>query len=305
MATDLGISEAQLEQSNITEITLTPRKISRDNAGNYPYHIDCALSIKSTKVFTAKFWVKEPGDSEYTQVDAKNYLRGNPVARTTKATIGSTKTVNGVTYVLDGWYPENVRGGAYGSTKIADNRWNSYIPSPDELADGTVNFYAHYSPTTTSIKLKKLVTGSMGDKQKKFHFIISIKKENKNVTFKVGNTSKTGSATVDLANDEESTLTEIPVGADVSITEEDYSGNRYTTSYVIDNGNSAPERVVNISNIQAKNDVSAHEIVFTNNKEAIPDTGITLDSLPFIALLALSIAGGIFYLFCRYKKRFV
>lgn len=305
VATDLGISEAQLEQSNITEITLTPRKISRDNAGNYPYHIDCALSIKSTKVFTAKFWVKEPGDSEYTQVDAKNYLRGNPVARTTKATIGSTKTVNGVTYVLDGWYPENVRGGAYGSTKIADNRWNSYIPSPDELADGTVNFYAHYSPTTTSIKLKKLVTGSMGDKQKKFHFIISIKKENKNVTFKVGNTSKTGSATVDLANDEESTLTEIPVGADVSITEEDYSGNRYTTSYVIDNGNSAPKRVANISDIQAKNDVSAHEIVFTNNKEAIPDTGITLDSLPFIALLALSIAGGIFYLFCRYKKRFV
>lgn len=305
VATDLGISEAQLNKSNITEITLTPRKISRANGGNYPYHIDCALSIKSTEVFTAKFWVKEPGDSEYTQVDAKNYLTGHPVARTTKATIGSTKTVNGVTYVLDGWYPENVMGGAYGSTKIADNRWNSYIPLPDELADGTVNFYAHYSPTTTSIKLKKLVTGSMGDKQKKFHFTISIEKENKNVTFKVGNTSKTGSATVDLANDEESTLTEIPVGADVSITEEDYSGNRYTTSYVIDNGNSAPERVVNISNIQAKNDVSAHEIVFTNNKEAIPDTGITLDSLPFIALLALSIAGGIFYLFCRYKKRFV
>ena len=110
---------------------------------------------------------------------------------------------------------------------------------------------------------------------------------------------------MDLANDEESTLTEIPVGADVSITEEDYSGSGYTTSYVIDNGNSALEIKANISNIQAKNDVSAHEIVFTNNKEAIPDTGITLDSLPFIALLALSIAGGIFFLFCRYKKRFV
>lgn len=305
VAADLGIGADQLQQSDIKEITLTPRKISRDNGGTHPYHIDCALSIKSTKVFTAKFWVKEPGESsEYRQIDAKNYLTGNPVARTTKATIGSTKTVNGVTYVLDGWYPENAEGGAYGSTKIADNRWN-YTPSDAELADGTVNFYAHYSPTTTSIKLKKLVTGSMGDKQKKFHFTISIKKEDENVTFKVDNTSKTGSATVDLANDEESTLTEIPVGADVSITEEDYSGSRYTTSYVIDNGNSAPERVANISNIQAKNDVSAHEIVFTNNKEAIPDTGITLDSLPFIALLALSIAGGIFFLFCRYKKRFV
>ena len=304
VAADLGISADQLDKSNITEITLTPRKISRANGGDYPYHIDCALSIKSTKVFTAKFWVKEPGDSEYAQVDAKNYLTGSSIARTTKATIGSTKTVDGVTYALDGWYPENAKGGAYGSTKIADNRWN-YTPSDAELADGTVNFYAHYSPTTTSIKLKKLVTGSMGDKQKKFHFTISIKKEDENVTFKVDNTSKTGSATVDLANDEESTLTEIPVGADVSITEEDYSGSRYTTSYVIDNGNSAPERVANISNIQAKNDVSAHEIVFTNNKEAIPDTGITLDSLPFIALLALSIAGGIFFLFCRYKKRFV
>lgn len=306
MAADLGIGADQLQQSDIKEITLTPCKISRDNGGTHPYHIDCALSIKSTKVFTAKFWVKEPGESsKYRQIDTKNYLTGNPVARTTKATIGSTKTVNGVTYVLDGWYPENAEGGAYGSTKIADNRWNNYIPSADELANGTVNFYAHYSPTTTSIKLKKLVTGSMGDKQKKFHFTISIEKENKNVTFKVGNTSKTGSATVDLANDEESTLTEIPVGADVSITEEDYSGSGYTTSYVIDNGNSALEIKANISNIQAKNDVSAHEIVFTNNKEAIPDTGITLDSLPFIALLALSIAGGIFYLFCRYKKRFV
>lgn len=309
VAADLGISANQLDKSNITEITLTPRKISRDNGGTYTYHIDCALSIKSTKVFTAKFWVKEPGDSEYTQVDAKNYLTGSSIAKTTKATIGSTKTVDGVTYVLDGWYPENAKGGAYGSTKI--DQWN-YSPSDAELADGTVNFYAHYSPTTTSIKLKKLVTGSMGDKQKKFHFTISIEKDNKNVTFKVGNASKTGSATVDLANNEESTLTEIPVGANVTITEDDYSGSRYTTSYQIDNvGNSTDangdenSRVAEISNIQAKDNASAHEVVFTNNKEAIPDTGITLDSLPFITLLALSIAGGIFYLLCRYKKRFI
>lgn len=119
VAADLGIGADQLQQSDIKEITLTPRKISRDNGGTHPYHIDCALSIKSTKVFTAKFWVKEPGESsEYRQIDAKNYLTGNPVARTTKATIGSTKTVNGVTYVLDGWYPENAEGGAYGSTKL-------------------------------------------------------------------------------------------------------------------------------------------------------------------------------------------
>lgn len=297
----LGVKD--LRKEDVTQITLKPFKISKDNSSteNQNYHIDCTIDVKCNKVFTAKFWVKNPGESEYKLVETKNYITGSTVEKT-KATIDYTKVEGDLTYVFDGWYPEDANGEAYSSKKI--NQWN-YSPSETELADGTVNFYAHYSPTTTSIKLKKLVTGSMGDKQKKFRFTISIEKENKNVTFKVGNTSKTGSATVDLANDEESTLTEIPVGADVSIREEDYSGSRYTTSYVIDNGNSVTDRVANMSNIQAKDDVSAHEIVFTNNKEAIPDTGITLDSLPFITLLALSIAGGIFYLICRYKKRFV
>lgn len=297
----LGVKD--LRKEDVTQITLKPFKISKDNSSteNQNYHIDCTIDVKCNKVFTAKFWVKNPGKSEYKLVETKNYITGSTVEKT-KATIDNTKVEGDLTYVFDGWYPEDANGEAYSSKKI--NQWN-YSPSETELADGTVNFYAHYSPTTTSIKLKKLVTGSMGDKQKKFRFTISIEKENKNVTFKVGNTSKTGSATVDLANDEESTLTEIPVGADVSIREEDYSGSRYTTSYVIDNGNSVTDRVANMSNIQAKDDVSAHEIVFTNNKEAIPDTGITLDSLPFITLLALSIAGGIFYLICRYKKRFV
>lgn len=302
-----------LTEEDVTQITLKPFKISRNNSEteNQYYHIDCTIDVKCGKVFTAKFWVKEPNSDDYELIDAKNYKTGSSVAKTAKATIGSTKTVDGVTYVLDGWYPENANGGAYGSTKIADDKWN-YSPSEAELADGTVNFYAHYSPTTTSIKLKKLVTGSMGDKQKKFHFTISINKANKDVKFKVDNASKTGSATVDLANNEESTLTEIPVGANVIITEDDYSGSRYTTSYQIDNvGNNTDangdenSRVAEISNIQAKDNASAHEVVFTNNKEAIPDTGITLDSLPFITLLALSIAGGIFYLLCRYKKRFI
>lgn len=304
----LGVDN--LTKDDVTQITLNPYKISRDNSAtaNQYYHIDCTIDVKCAKVFTAKFWVKEPDSDDYKLIDAKNYTTESKVSKTTKATIGSTKEVDGVTYVLDGWYPENTDGGAYGSTKIADNKWN-YSPSDAELADGTVNFYAHYTPATTSINLKKLVTGSMGDKQKKFHFTISIQKDSENVNFKVGSTSKTGSATVDLANDEESSLTEIPVGANVTITEDDYSGDngRYTTTYNIDGSASdGTARVATISNIQAKDDAtSAHEIVFTNNKEAIPDTGITLDSLPFITLLALSIAGGIFYLLSRYKKRFI
>ena len=71
-----------LDKSDILEITLTPRKISRGNGGKYPYHIDCALNIKSRRAFTAKFWVKNPNDTEYTQVDAKNYKTGDSVIKT-------------------------------------------------------------------------------------------------------------------------------------------------------------------------------------------------------------------------------
>lgn len=294
-----------LSKTDVTQITLTPFKISKDNSPtvNQNYHIDCTIDVKCKNVFTAKFWVKDP-NSDYKLVDAKNYVTESKVAKTEKATIGSTKPVNGVTYVLDGWYPENEAGGAYDSTKkIADTSW-SYSPSGAELADGTVNFYAHYSPKTTSIILKKLVTGSMGDKQKEFTFNISVEKDNKSVLFKVGNEDKKGSATVNLANNDEKILTEIPVGANVTITENDYSGSRYTTSYTVDD-ETVTNRKASIASIQAKEDVSAHQVVFTNNKEAIPDTGIASDVLPFITLFALSIAGIIGFLLYSYKKRFV
>lgn len=297
----LGVTS--LSKTDVTQITLTPFKISKNNSTttNQYYHIDCTIDVKCKNVFTAKFWVKDP-NSDYKLVDAKNYVTGSKVAKTKEATIGSTKTVNGVTYVLDGWYPENKAGGAYDSTK--DISWE-YTPSEAELADGTVNFYAHYSPKITSIILKKLVTGSMGDKQKEFTFNISVKKDNKSVPFKVGNESKTGSATVNLANNDEKILTEIPVGANVIITESDYSGSRYTTSYTVDDNGPVAGSIASIQSIQAKEDVSPHEVVFTNNKEAIPDTGIVSDVLPFITLFALSIAGIIGFLLYSYKKRFV
>lgn len=304
IAQQLGVTD--LNKTDVTQITLTPFKISRNNSPttNQYYHIDCTIDVKCKNVFTAKFWVKNP-NSDYKPVDAKIYLEGKQVAKTDKAIIGFEKNFNGVTYVLDGWYPENADHEAYGSTKIADTGW-PYTPSDTELKDGTVNFYAHYSPKTTSIILKKLVTGSMGDKQKRFQFTISVKQEDKNATFKVGNTSATGFATVNLANNEESILREIPVGANVTITESDYSESRYTTSYTVDDKETVKNnREAIIASIQANEDVSAHQVVFTNNKEAIPDTGIASDVLPFITLFALSIAGIIGFLLYSYKKRFV
>ena len=295
---DTGIALRDLNKEDILEITLTPRKISRDNGGTYPYHIDCALSIKSKSVFTAKFWVKDPGETDYTQVDAKNYKTGDSVVETTKAEIGSTKEVNGIIYVLDGWYPENETGGAYKDQKITN--WN-YTPNATELADGTVNFYAHYTPLYTSVNIKKLVTGNMGDKSKPFHFKVSVVKGNTNLPFKIDKTQYTDPSEITLSDNQTTALTQVPVGATVTITEDNYSG--YTTSCTIDGSASAGGRTATISNIQQNNENAAHEVTFTNNKEAIPDTGLNLGTTPYILALGIVALGAGLLLFGRRKRQ--
>ena len=295
---DTGIALRDLNKEDILEITLTPRKISRDNGGTYPYHIDCALSIKSKSVFTAKFWVKDPGETDYTQVDAKNYKTGDSVVETTKAEIGSTKEVNGIIYVLDGWYPENETGGAYKDQKITN--WN-YTPNATELADGTVNFYAHYTPLYTSVNIKKLVTGNMGDKSKPFHFKVSVVKGNTNLPFKIDKTQYTDPTEITLSDNQTTALTQVPVGATVTITEDNYSG--YTTSCTIDGSASAGGRTATISHIQQNNENAAHEVTFTNNKEAIPDTGLNLGTTPYILALGIVALGAGLLLFGRRKRQ--
>lgn len=295
---DTGIALRDLNKEDILEITLTPRKISRDNGGTYPYHIDCALSIKSKSVFTAKFWVKDPGETDYTQVDAKNYKTGDSVVETTKAEIGSTKEVNGIIYVLYGWYPENETGGAYKDQKITN--WN-YTPNATELADGTVNFYAHYTPLYTSVNIKKLVTGNMGDKSKPFHFKVSVVKGNTNLPFKIDKTQYTDPTEITLSDNQTTALTQVPVGATVTITEDNYSG--YTTSCTIDGSASAGGRTATISNIQQNNENAAHEVTFTNNKEAIPDTGLNLGTTPYILALGIVALGAGLLLFGRRKRQ--
>lgn len=296
---DTGININNLDKSDILEITLTPRKISRDNGGKYPYHIDCALSIKSRSAFTAKFWVKNPNDTEYTQVDAKNYKTGDSVIKTEQGE--NEKVIDGITYVLDGWYPENDGGGACGDQKITT--W-PHRPTDPELADGTVNFYAHYIPLYTTVNIKKIVTGNMGDKSKAFHFKVSVVNGNINLPFNIGATQYSGSADITLSDNQTTMVTKVPVGATVTITENDYSGSGYTTSYTIGGSDSTIGNTAEISNIQQLNEDenTAHEVTFTNNKDAIPDTGLDLNTTPYILALGIVAAGAGVLLFRRRKR---
>lgn len=301
-----GTGVDDLTKNDVTEITLTPFKISRANGGGQNYHIDCTISVKCSKVFTAKFWVKEPGATDYTLVDAKNYKADSKVTKTTKEEIGSYKKENGVTYVLTGWYAENDDGGAKGDL-IPDSSW-LYNPSVKELADGTVNFYAEYVPKYSQVTVSKTVTGALGDKAKEFSFTL-------NVTDSAGNAitggikAKKGSneETSNIGNEYQFTLkdgesivfTNVPTGATVTVTEKDYTGANggYSTSYVADDEQKMQGREATLDSIDSNN----HTIAFTNSKDVIPDTGITLHSMPYLLVLAGVLVGGMAWM--RRRKR--
>lgn len=163
------IGSINLTKDDITQIKVMPYKISKNNSTTYDRHIDCTIAVVNNKVYTAKFWVMEPGDTKYTQVDARTYLKEQNVEKTTAATIGNTKYSNGIEYILKGWYKENTAytSGSDEPGAATENRvenW-AYAPSEDELADGTVNFYAVYAPKSNVeedqpyITVDKQVTG--------------------------------------------------------------------------------------------------------------------------------------------------
>lgn len=294
-----------LTEDDVTEITLVPFKISRDNSTteNQYYHIDCTINIKCSKVFAAKFWVKEPESNDYKLVDAANYKKDSSVNKTSIVQIGSTREIDGITYILDGWYPEKDPNGNDNNSKISNEKW-PYSPNETELADGTVNFYAHYAPLYTSVDIKKNVTGNMGDKSKKFNFIISVVNGNTNLPFKIGETQYTGSTTITLSDKQTTRLTQVPVGATVTITEDDYySNDRYTPSYTIDDNPSVSNnREAKITSISRRDNDVSHEVTFTNNKDAIPDTGLDFNTTPYILALGIVAAGAGVLLFGRRKR---
>lgn len=136
-----------LTQSDLESLAVTPYKISRNNNTNPDKHIDCTISVRSKKSFTARFNVRAPGADSYTMVDSHEYQSGERV-ELTDADVEQNITIGGVLYTFAGWYRE-VSGPVVdepGTTdRVTQDEWDEgYLPTEDELANGVVNFYAHY-----------------------------------------------------------------------------------------------------------------------------------------------------------------
>ena len=313
--------DLQLKESDITKIKITPFKISRNNGTNPDKHIDCLIDITSNKVYAAKFWVMEPDATQYTLKDTAAYLNDYDV-KETKVTIDSTKTVGSTTYVLKGWYKENsAYAGAADDANAATTElvttWD-YKPSADELADGTVNFYAWYEPVNTDFTVKKEVTGWFGDKTKQFTFKIESADVSNVVTVKKNN-EVVDANSFTLGDGETVKVSGIPANTIITVTETlNDAGYSTTASGFEQSAQTTEERTFRYMFVQEGEkfvlkpvdatgsviydyEVNSNTIVVENEKEGEIDNGVLLDTLPYILILVVVVGGGVL-LFLRKRK---
>lgn len=310
---ETGINDLTVD--DITEIILTPRKISRNNGGSQNYHIDCAISVVTKKVFTAKFMVKDPtkGEEKWSQVDSKNYKEGEAVIKTTAVTIGTTKTVEGVRYELKGWYTEDPLGdiNVHGPL-IEDNEWLKrgtndcgYLTTSTDAVreDGTVYFYAVWEPETQKPirTITKKVEGLFGDRSKQFRIVVTGPND--------------FSQEFTLAHGVTGTLNNLMVQVGDVITITEYDASDYDTTAQIYYSNSSNgllgangqeftgenEKTTTITITDDMIDLDEINITVTNEKDAPVDNGVLLDTLPYILILVVVVGGGVL-LFLRKRK---
>lgn len=161
-----------------------------------------------------------------------------------------------------------------------------------------------------SLAVTKTVTGNMGDRDKYFAINVTLTGEDdKNYPnqYTVFGGSKltdgtaagtTTSISVDgkshtfyLKHGETFTIENLPYGVTYTVAEADYTTEGYEEAEII-----FPDQ-------NKKIDTASETVGITNNKQATVDTGIVLDSLPYVLLLVLSIGGAVLFLLKRRSSR--
>ena len=205
--------------------------------------------------------------------------------------------------------------------------------------DRVVNFYAHYEKATSNVTITKQVTGLLGDTNKEFAFSVSI---TQNGTACTGVTAKKGDQMVSLTDftlkhNETVTLENVPIGATIKVTEVT-PGEHYTVSATGHNDEQNGRDNVAFTYVAVANTATASDadeadlmllsmdedtavdadgdpvayaagtkvtnnaITVINHCGLIPDTGVLLDTLPYIVILAV-VAGGVALLMLRKHRK--
>lgn len=206
--------------------------------------------------------------------------------------------------------------------------------------DRVVNFYAHYTKKTSNVTITKEVTGLLGDTTKDFTFNVSIMQGGKDcsdVTATKDSMPVNLKENFTLKHGEFVTLENVPIGATIKVTEVT-PGEHYTVSATGHNDEQNGRDNVAFTYVAVANTATAsdadeadlmllsmdedtavdadgdavaydvgarvknNQIIVTNHCGLIPDTGVLLDTLPYIVILAV-VAGGVALLMLRKHRK--
>lgn len=181
----------------------------------------------------------------------------------------------------------------------------------------TVVFTNTYKvPNLKSMTIKKVVTGAFGERTKDFTFNVELKDKNGNAVTGEFHTSENGADVTNLKNftlkhGQQVTLKNIPIGTTITITES--NANDYktkATNYEVNSDKEFIYVVVADENgnavLKSKDNnqlVANSAITVTNDFDGNPDTGVLLDTLPYLILLAVAVAGGVLVVVRKRKHR--
>lgn len=141
-----------------------------------------------------------------------------------------------------------------------------------------------YTPTTTSVEIQKLITGNIGDRNEEFGFTVNCTEAMEaGEGYTLSADKKT--ATFALGHEDKVMLNGVRIGSTLTISESGATDYKMTIkvgnitlgadhSYTIPVGATGPV-----------------QIIVENRREGTIDTGVTLDSLPYILILAVVVAG--------------
>ena len=273
------------------------------------YHLDGLLLIHDATHINVTFMVQDAGEDTFalvrdyggaftvpegsTSISLKAIARPDVIGEgQTEATCPKTKTTpDGTVYTFKGWYTDE------NCTREAD------------FVNGTIStdttFYAKYVPASANLTISKTVTGMLGDTNKAFNFTIT-KADGTPVNITESNIETTdntravwqGNGKFTLKDGASIIFENLPSG-EYKVIEEDYSGEKYDTSWQIGTDGEVYEKNSTATVTIGTTEQTVH---FTNHRTLEPDLGVLLDTLPYIVILAV-VAGGVALLMLRKRRK--
>lgn len=302
-------NEKQYKSQYTSGIYKSP--ISSVSSNKMTYHLDGLIVLHDTTHINVKFMVQDVGKDTFalvrdyggaftvpegsTSISLKAIARPDVIGEgQTEATCPKTKTTpDGTVYTFDGWYTNQ------------DCTEGSKFDFDEDTIKEDTTFYAKYVPASANLTISKTVTGKLGDTNKAFTFTIT-KADGTSANITEANIETTdntravwqGNGKFTLKDGASIIFKNLPSG-EYKVIEEDYSGEKYDTSWQI-----GTDGVVHEKNSTATVTIGTTEqtVHFTNHRTLEPDLGVLLDTLPYIVILAV-VAGGVALLMLRKHRK--